>query len=87
MTRGFIKIKEWFYDKTQAIARGYNVYIDVESRGEFGEVKADENGYITVLVDEVIAESEKAVQVKLASGGVVGSYKGWKTWIPKSVIA
>ena len=30
---------------------------------------------------------EKAVQAVLRTGDVVGSYKGWKLWIPKSQIA
>lgn len=35
---------------------------------------------------EVLSESEKAIQVILGTGDIVGSYKGWKTWLPKSVI-
>lgn len=37
--------------------------------------------------NEIISESEKAIQVTLGSGNVVGSVKGWKLWIPKSQIA
>ncbi len=84
MERAFIKVKEWFVDKQQDVARGYNVYIDYE-RNEHG-TKLIEDGYLTVMVDEWISESEKAIQVRLSSGAVVGSVKGWKTWIPKSVI-
>lgn len=46
-----------------------------------------ENGYVVVKVIEVLKESEKAVEVVLSTGDVVGSYKGWKAWIPKSTIA
>ena len=84
MTRFDMKIKEWFFDKTDAIAKSYNTFIDF-ARNEDGMRKV-ENGYMTVVVEEVFAESDKAIQVRLASGAVVGSYKGWKTWIPKSVI-
>ena len=84
MKRFEIKIKEWFYDKTAGVAKSYNTFIDF-ARTEDGMRKV-ENGYMAVVVEEVIAESDKAIQVRLASGAVVGSCKGWKTWIPKSVI-
>lgn len=71
-------IKEWFFNKQEDIARTYNCFIDK---------KDDTDGYVKVLVEEQIKESEKAVQVKLATGSIVGSYKGWTCWIPKSVIA
>lgn len=45
------------------------------------------DGYKLVRVQEVLKETEKAVQVVLSTGNVVGSIKGWRTWIPKSVIA
>lgn len=82
----FIKVKEWFFDKTQETAGRYNTYIDVYSRDENGYIKADENGYITVKADDILNESEKAIQVLLSSGEMVGTCKGWKTWIPKSLI-
>ena len=87
MTRGYAKIKEWFYDKKCEEAKNYKVYIDAYSRDERGEIVTDENGYITVLIDEVYKETEKAIEVRLGSGYVVGSVKGWKTWVPKSVIS
>ena len=80
--RQFITIKGWFLNKTQATASAYKCFINIYNR--------DENGIIPentqVLVEEVIAESEKAVQVRLATGEIDGSAKGWKTWLPKSVI-
>lgn len=84
MKRFEMKIKDWFYKKTSDVAKSYNTFIDF-ARNEDGMCKV-EDGYITVVVEEVISESEKAIQVRLASGESVGSYKGWKTWVPKSVI-
>lgn len=82
-----MKIKKWFLDKTQETATRYNTFIDVEdeSRTENG-IEADSEGYVSVIVREVLRETEKAVQVVLETGNVIGSYKGWTTWIPKSLI-
>jgi hypothetical protein len=80
-----IKVKKWFYEKTDAVAKTYNVYIDFE-RDDDGMMKVV-NDTVTLYTREIIAESEKAVKVCLESGAVVGSVKGWTTWIPKSVIA
>ena len=82
MTR--LRIKEWFYEKTQNVAQRYNTFIDTE-RDENGCTKV-EDGFVTVHVLEILTESEKAIQVILDTGSVVGSVKGWKTWIPKSVV-
>lgn len=79
-----IKVKKWFYEKTDAIAKTYNVYIDFE-RNDDGVIKVV-NDTVTLYTREIIAESEKTVKVCLESGTVVGSVKGWTTWIPKSVI-
>ena len=75
--RKSIKIKEWFYDKQQATAGRYNCYIDKRD---------SEEGYVEVSAEQ-LKESEKAIQVRLETGSVVGSFKGWTCWIPKSVIA
>lgn len=85
MTDRTLKIKEWFFDKTSEKASQYNVYPDF-ARNEKGWTLV-EDGYVTAYVDEYLGETEKAIQVRLSSGDCVGSYKGWKTWIPKSVIA
>ncbi len=82
-----IRIKEWFLDKTQQVAKTYNCFIDTPERGEHGLAVVDENGTVAVIVEEELSESEKAVKVRLATGSIVGSVKGWTTWIPKSVIA
>ena len=80
-----IKVKEWIIDKAQETAGRYNCYIDY-LRNEDGMALV-EDGYLTVTVEEVIKETEKAVQVRLETGGVLGSVNGWKVWIPKSQIA
>lgn len=82
-----IKIKDWFLEKTQDTARRYNMWIDVFSRDEETGMEISIDGYKTVRVQEVLKETEKAVQVVLSTGDVAGRIKGWKTWIPKSVIA
>ena len=82
------KIKKWFLDNIQETATRYNIFIDVEdeSRTENG-IEADAEGYVTVIAENnVLAETEKAIKLCLCSGNVIGSYKGWKTWIPKSLI-
>lgn len=83
-----LRVKEWFYYKTCDVAESYNTFIDVTEYSRVnGVLTADKNGFVEVIVREVLNETEKAVQVVLDSGSVVGSVKGWKTWIPKSVIA
>lgn len=79
-----LKVKKWIIDRAQETAGRYNTYIDY-ARQEDGAALV-EDGYITVLVREVLKETEKAVQVLLDTGDVVGSYKGWKVWVPKSQI-
>lgn len=85
MTRTILKIKEWFVNKEQDKASAYNMFFDIESRNENGEIAADENGFVEVIA-ELISESEKAIKVKIETGAVLGSTKGWKTWIPKSLV-
>lgn len=84
-----MRIKKWFLDKTSETANKYNTYIDVTDASRDSKTRcitADADGFVEVIA-EVISESEKAIQVVLKTGEVVGSTKGWKTWIPKSVIA
>lgn len=81
--RQFIKVKAWFIRKLHETSGNYNCWISIYNRNEDGTIPDD---VIKVLVDEVLSETEKAVQVNLATGDVVGSAKGWKTWLPKSVI-
>ena len=79
-----LKVKAWVIDKAQEVAGRYNCYIDYARRDERLGTRVEEDGYIYVLVEEVIRETEKAVQVRLQTGSVVGSYGGWTVWIPKS---
>lgn len=73
--------------EAEETANRYNTFIDVEEDSRVdGVITVDENGYIGLVVREVLRETEKAVQVVFETGSVVGSGKGWKTWIPKSVI-
>lgn len=81
-----LKVKAWVIDKAQQTASHYNCFIDYARRNDSG-TRVEEDGFIYVIAEEVIAETEKALHVRLATGDVVGSYKGWKLWIPKSQIA
>lgn len=82
--RQFIRVKEWIIDKAQETASGYNCFIDYAERDEVLGCAKVVDGYIKVQVEEVLKETEKAVYVRLHTGDVVGSIKGWKVWIPKS---
>lgn len=83
-----LKVKEWIIEKAQRTATKYNVFIDYTRRTDDIECKPlVEDGYVYVNIEEIIEETEKAIKVKLASGEVVGSCKGWTLWIPKSQIA
>lgn len=72
-------------------AKRYNYWIDVKYNEEMKDGDANlinnEDGYVTAYVQEEIKETEKAVNVVLSTGFIDGSIKGWKTWMPKSVIA
>lgn len=81
-----LKVKAWVIDKAQEEAKRFNTWIDIVSRNEENKVTADEQGYYTVIVEELIKETEKAVFAKLSSGSIVGSSNGWQLWIPKSQI-
>ena len=78
-----IKVKEWFFDKVYEEATKYHIYLNVEYKVVNGIEMLD---HTTLRVDEVLKETEKAVQVVLDAETKSGSYHSWKTWIPKSVI-
>lgn len=87
MERTYLRVKEWFEEKEQQKAKGYNIWFNVTYKKVNGiEMIDNTDGYITLDVT-ILAESEKAVKVHIESGHIVGSYKGWTTWIPKSCIA
>lgn len=81
-----LTVKSWVIDKAQQTARAYNCYIDYAERNEDG-TRWEQNGYTKVTAEEVLGETEKALKVRLRTGDVVGSAKGWTMWIPKSQIA
>ena len=81
-----MNVKAWVIDKAQQTATRYNCFIDYAERDEMGK-RVERNGFIKVIVEEKLAETEKAIQVRLSTGAVVGSCKGWTVWIPKSQIA
>lgn len=77
-----MRIKDWKIGQINRDMSKYNdkFYIPVEG-SEFGHhytEYADEDGYIPVRVEEVLKETEKAMQL---------SIDGFKTWVPKSAIA
>lgn len=78
-----IKVKEWFFDKVYEDAKKYHIYLCGEYTIENDIRMLD---HTTLRVDDVIKETEKAVQVVLDAETESGSYHSWKTWIPKSVI-
>lgn len=82
-----LRIKEWFENKIQMEASRYNMLFNVKYTEINGIRQMDTtDGYVTVEIEEVIKETEKAMQIKIATGHIDGSTKGYTTWIPKSVI-
>ena len=81
-----LKVKEWIIDKAQQTARAYHCWISYARRDEDGR-PTREDGCVYVWIEEEISETEKAIHVRLATGEMDGSVKGWKVWIPKSQIA
>nr|DAH67889.1 MAG TPA: hypothetical protein [Caudoviricetes sp.] len=79
----YLAVKEWFFNKEQEKAGRYNVFMDFK-RTEAGIAEIVDD-YIFLKIEKVIKETEKAIQVKISSGDVIGSYKGWTCWIPKSL--
>lgn len=82
-----MKIKTWIIDKAQDEARRYNIFFDVTRRTEDAfRIPLVEDECYFMKIDEVLKETEKAIQIKISSGDVVGSYDGWTLWVPKSQI-
>ncbi len=79
-----LKVKTWIIDKAKDQAARYNIFIDYSRREENGS-RVEEDGCVYVIAEQ-LSETEKAVRVRLSSGLVVGSSKGWELWIPKSQI-
>lgn len=81
-SRCVLTVREWIIDKAQREARAYNMFIDFE-RNENG-MRNVVDGCIKAYAEEVLAETEKALKVRLQTGDVVGNTNGWTMWIPKS---
>lgn len=84
MAGQIITVKEWFFDKLNNTMSGYRCT-------PIRTYKTDESGFTSsddtkLRISEVVAETEKAYQVVVDAETFGGSYKAWKTWIPKSVI-
>lgn len=82
-----MKIKKWFIEKQKMTAQRYDIYFTFTRRTDdvTNQPVVEDDCYF-LEIEEILAESEKAIRVKISSGDVVGSFKGWTTWIPKSVI-
>lgn len=83
MRQKTVRVKLWKAAQIDADAKRYNTFCDVVYNN--GYYKQDDDTVI-YIVRELIRETAKAVYVHLGSGHADGSYKGWKTWIPKSAI-
>lgn len=82
-----LAVKDWFLEKQQKEASHYNMWFDVADRHDeslacFPVVYEE----CTTVFATIIKQTEKALYVTLRTGEVQGSYKGWKCWIPKSLI-
>ena len=77
--RGLLTVKEWFFDKTNEDAKAHGILL-------CGEYKDGMLDHTIMRVEQVLGESEKAINVVLDAETFGGTFNGWKTWIPKSVI-
>lgn len=88
-TEGIMKVKAWVIEKAQNEAKRYNMWFNIPAEGRDADgmhtITAD--GYDYIIAEEILAETEKAIKVRIATGWVDGSSKGFCTWIPKSQIA
>lgn len=78
-----IRVKEWFRDKLHDEAMSHHLVLN-GTYNTVGEIQMLDHE--TLRVDQVLAESEKAWKVVLDADTFGGVYKGYTTWIPKSVI-
>lgn len=82
---GFVMtVKEWFRDELKEKMMGYHCLPESEyiEDPKFGSIADDTK----LRIAELVAETEKAVKVVVEAETFGGHYKGWTTWIPKSVI-
>lgn len=82
-----LKVKKWIIDKAQSEAKKYNIWFDISRRtNDISNTPLVEDDCLYIHCEEVLSETEKAVQVKVSTGSVDGSAKGWTLWVPKSQI-
>lgn len=82
-----MRVKEWLVNRIDEEARGYNRMIDINKDREFGAPAiADEDGCLTIYVEEIESESEKAYKCKLGAETMNGAVTTWSAWIAKSQI-
>lgn len=81
-------IKEWLRDKIDEEAKSYHMLLD-------GCYSFDTDNHVdgsislnhsTILVEEVVSETEKAVKVQLSATTFGGHYHAFTAWLPKSQI-
>lgn len=77
--RQVITVKEWFFDKTNDACKNYH-------RTLVGEYKDGMLDHTKLRVEELLAETDKAIKVKLDCETFNGTVSSWECWIPKSVI-
>lgn len=86
--KGYMKVKEWFFNKTYETALGYGICL----RGEYTDLEVDGEVIHDVMsqeifrVDEILDITEKAVKVKIDAETMLGKYRPYTVWVPKSVI-
>ena len=74
-----ITVKEWFFDKTNDTCKNFGRLL-------VGEYKNGMLDHTKLRVEEFLAESEKAIKVRLDAETFNGNVASWECWIPKSVI-
>lgn len=76
-------VPEWFFDKVNDACKNYGCMLSGEYTEQGGITMLD---HTKLRVDEMICESEKAYKVRVEAETRGGEYKGWTTWVPKSVV-
>ena len=79
-----MKVNGFFEFKKQQEALRYNMLFNITRRTEDGAVFHDDDDNVYIEISEVLAESAKAIKVRVATGDTDGSAKGFVTWFPKS---
>lgn len=74
-----ITVKEWFFNKVNMESKRYGLLL-------IGEYKDGVLDCTKLRVEQILAETEKAFKVMLDAETFRGNWKGFTTWIPKSVI-